>query len=162
MKTIVYREQYDNLEHHPILIPKWDAEGEPVWKTPPDAEGKGGVSDTVVADTYLLIRYILKALAGTRLIYRADDPQRTAGIYIALDAADEDKTTGGPGDVKLGDKSYAWFKLMLSRQLPLNEEGKAAEMTPETFAHVLWQNDCALIQNMLLDPTEQENLADEV
>ena len=158
MKTIAYQETYQNLEGHPLKVPEWDRDGEVVWKTKPDEEGQGGVPTQEVADTYLMVRYILRALAGFRAIYKSDDPQRTAGFYLALDAAVEEL-----GDIKLGTKSYEWFHDMLKRQppLPVDKDGKPLELVPETFGHVLWQNHCASIQMQLTDPVDRESFKDE-
>jgi len=155
MKTIKYQDKILDLERRPLKIAKYDDDGEVVWKTAPLGDIPG-VPEAIVADTPGLIRNVLRVLANVRLLFKADDPQRTAGIYLALDTAEEEG-----GDIRLGTKSYDWFHAMLGRQLPLNEEAKKAELVPESFAHTFWGNSCDVVQNQLRDESDKVSFGDE-
>lgn len=195
-KTIPFKDRYQNVEGHTVDIAELDDDGELVWIVPPDelappnSKSRVGVPKLEPADTYGLIRAVMRSLPNFSTIHKEEDPQRIAGMYLQLEAAQERRTSFGAdeapsagedephdepaggassaaaasvnGDVVLGDRSYEWLHALLKRSVPITEDMKARDsrIQARTFASTLWQNDAAILVNQLRDRSDTEYVVD--
>ena len=160
-RVIKYQEQYLNLDRVKIRTPVLSEFGDVIWEREPDPrapEGspqQAGKHKLKVADTYEILREIVRTLSRVATIHKSDDPQRSAGLYNQIETAEEGKGSGkATGDITLGNKTYEWLHTLLSRQLPLVKEAKDRGDQPVTFAFYLWQSSAAYIQNQLRDQSD--------
>lgn len=169
MKRIPYRTEYLGIEKRPMKVNERNADGEVVWEQEPDLtapEGsvkRAGTPKLKVADTYELLKEVVRTLGAVSSIAKAgEDPRRSTGIFIQVEEAQErlPKEEGAQPDkdVRLGEQSYTWLHGVLNRTLPLHQDPlRAKEMKergdqPLTFTWYLWREDSWLVQNALRDP----------
>ncbi len=172
-KRIPYAAKYLNTEGYAAQTQEENASGDPQWVTPPDETApenttkRAGKPRLIDCDTYLLLRDALRQLQRIEAIAKPDDARRVAGVFNAIDQAEERNENRdlllGDKDMMLGDKSYEWLHAALGRAIPvsvLNRTPEAAKEAKErgdqavTFGWLIWRNNAFLFQNALRDRSD--------